>query len=95
MAKQPSATQEHESHPNYVMIGIVLGIVTVAEVAITLFAIPPAIMDTTLVLFAVVKALFVVGWYMHLKFDNRIYTILFTTGILFTLLLASTFMLLF
>lgn len=95
MAKQPSTLQEHESHPNYVMIGIVLGIITVAEVAITLFALPPALMDSALILFAVAKALFVVGWYMHLKFDNRIYTIVFTTGILFTLLLASTFMLLF
>lgn len=97
MAEQPSTTQEHEheSHPNYVMIGVILAVVTVAEVAITWFALPPAVMDTALILFAVAKALFVVGWYMHLKFDSRIYTIVFMTGILFTLLLATTFMLLF
>lgn len=91
----PTQEQEHESHPNYIMIGVVLAIVTLLEVGITYVALPRTMMDLALIGFAVVKAVFVVAYYMHLKFDSRIYTILFTTGILFTLLLASTFMLLF
>jgi len=48
-----------------------------------------------LLAFAFAKALFVVGYYMHLKFDSRIFTVMFSIGILFALLLSTTFMLLF
>lgn len=95
MTEYQQTTEEHEPHPNYVLIGIVLGIITVLEVGITMVAVPRSLMNLTLIGFAIVKALFVVGYYMHLKFDSVIYTILFTTGILFTLLLSTTFYLLF
>lgn len=102
MAGQTPTLHEHEGpHPNYWFVGIVLSVLTVLELAVTsnyatrLLNLPDIATNTALLFFAVAKALFVVGYYMHLKFDSRVYSTLFVTGILFALLLATTFMLLF
>ncbi|RME13313.1 MAG: hypothetical protein D6802_01885 [Ardenticatenia bacterium] len=102
MAKHSAAkTEKHEAHPNYWLIGIVLAVLTVLELTvtsnwfITTFNLSQALTDFLLLVFAVAKALFVVGYYMHLKFDSRIFTVMFSIGILFALLLSTTFMLLF
>ncbi len=96
-----AAATTHGAHPNYWLIGIVLSVLTVLELAVTssyvieLLNLSELVTNVALIAFALAKAAFVVGYYMHLKFDSRVYTTMFATGILFALLLASTFMLLF
>ena len=102
MAEHTPTAERHEgTHPNYWLIGIVLTVLTVLELAVTsnyviqLLNLPNIATNTALLAFALAKGGFVVGYYMHLKFDSRVYTTMFATGILFALLLVSTFMLLF
>lgn len=90
MAHQPPAidhqphTREH-SHPQpleYVKIAVILCVLTAVEVAV--YYIPAlfnAIVPILLVLSAV-KFSLVVLWFMHLKFDSRLFSSIFLGGLL-------------
>lgn len=75
---------EH-AHPGareYIVIAIILTVITAVEVAV--FYIPsmkPMLVPVLLTLSAV-KFSLVVAFYMHLKFDARLFTWLFVIGIL-------------
>ncbi len=90
-----SATDTQESHGtshahptprDYVNIAIVLAVLTALEVSTYFFdfgrvAIP------LLVVLMIVKFLYVAGWFMHLKFDTKLYSTLMYTGLAFALVL--------
>lgn len=82
-AEQHSVDHEH-AHPGvmvYVQIAIILAIITSAEVAIYYIdAMEPYLVYTLLALSAV-KFLIVVGYFMHLKFDNRLFAGFFFFGL--------------
>ena len=73
-----------DGHPDaaeYIKVGLILGVITAIEVAIYYV---DALGDTLLpMLLALSAAKFVLVmlWFMHLRFDNRLLTILFTTGL--------------
>jgi cytochrome c oxidase subunit IV len=68
---------EHPGPRKYVMIGIVLAILTAAEVAAYYIeALAPVLIPILLILSAA-KFILVVQFYMHLKFDSRIFTSVF------------------
>jgi cytochrome c oxidase subunit IV len=70
-------THEHPGPRKYVMIGIVLSILTAAEVAAYYIdALSPVLVPILLVLSAA-KFILVVQFYMHLKFDSKIFTSVF------------------
>lgn len=77
------AAVEH-AHPGprtYTLIGLVLAIITLAEVyAYTQEAIRPILVPILLVLSAS-KFILVVGFYMHLKFDHPLLTGVFGFGL--------------
>ena len=79
-----SGAHEEHSHPTwkfYVLIGVILTVITAAEVAV--FYIPalrPVLIPLLLVLSGTKFAL-VVMFFMHLKFDNPIFGRLFVGGI--------------
>jgi cytochrome c oxidase subunit IV len=82
----PSQHQgEEHAHPGakeYLAIAVVLLVITAIEVAV--FYIPemkPVLVPTLLTLSAVKFGL-VVLWYMHLKFDHRLFSWLFVVGLL-------------
>ncbi|MCC6629726.1 MAG: cytochrome C oxidase subunit IV family protein [Chloroflexi bacterium] len=86
----PAAHTEagHEHHPGpavYVMIGVILLILTVIEVGAyyveALRAIPFGLV-TVLLTLMVIKFVLVVLFFMHLKFDNRLFAGLFTVPLL-------------
>lgn len=84
----PEATEAHgelASHPGprtYVLVAIVLAIATGLEVGLYyLPGIPNGVMVTLLLFFAVVKFSLVALWFMHLRFDSRLFRRLFVTGI--------------
>ncbi|MCI0855075.1 MAG: cytochrome C oxidase subunit IV family protein [Chloroflexi bacterium] len=74
-----------DGHPDaaeYVKIGLLLSAITAVEVAIYYVeALGDTLLPILLVLSAV-KFVTVALWFMHLRFDNRLLSILFTTGLI-------------
>jgi cytochrome c oxidase subunit 4 len=89
-------TVEHEglpaediAHPGprqYVMVGVVLAVLTILEVALFYVTFLPdgAVIASLLILMAL-KFSLVALWFMHLKFDSPIYKRLFVTGLVLAL----------
>jgi len=81
-------TQEH-SHPspNYLGVFIALAVLTVMELGVTARAvhdIVPAMVDfqiPLLILLALAKAALIVLFYMHLKYDSKLFSATFLLGI--------------
>ena len=78
-AHAPTLPTEH-AHPGaaeYIRIAVILGIITVAEVAVYYVqALRPVILPLLLVLSAT-KFAMVIMFYMHLKFDHPLFSGLF------------------
>lgn len=84
-----SPTVAHEAHaqPNYVAVYIALAVLTVMELGVALLPIPKAGQVLVLLTFAFSKLALVVMYYMHLKFDTRVYAIIFAVPVFFALLI--------
>ena len=80
LSEQPhSIESEHPSASGYLKVALILGIITALEVAVyyILTAEMESLLPPTLILLSAVKFGMVVAFYMHLKFDNRLFTGLF------------------
>jgi cytochrome c oxidase subunit 4 len=75
----------HPSPAEYVRIALILGAITGAEVAVYYLDSVKAILIPLLFIFAAIKFTLVAMWFMHLKFDNKLYARFFLSGILFAL----------
>ena len=74
---------EHHPRPRqYVTIAAVLAVITAAEVAIYYIEAIEGLLVPFLILFAFLKFFLVVSWFMHLRFDSRLFLRLFVTGLL-------------
>ncbi len=67
-------------HPNYVGIAVFLFVVTALEVAIAVVSLPDGLATVTLFVLMFLKAAGVAGYYMHLRFDSRVFTYLVLGG---------------
>ncbi len=79
-----SQEEEEHSHPSdgqYIRIAIILTIITVIEVAIYYIEGVRDILVPALIILSVSKFVAVVGYFMHLKFDDRRLTYMFVTGL--------------
>jgi cytochrome c oxidase subunit 4 len=76
---------ELATHPGpavYVKVAIVLAIATALEVGLYYIeALPSSVLVALLLFFAVIKFSLVALWFMHLRFDSRLFRRLFVTGI--------------
>lgn len=70
----------HPSDKQYVMIGLILGVLTLIEVGLYYVDIG-SLNNTTLILLAIAKFFIVAAFFMHLRFDRPILRRLFITGI--------------
>jgi cytochrome c oxidase subunit 4 len=83
----PSAVAEEPElalHPGpreYVRVAILLAIATAFEVGLYYLNLPHALLVALLLFFAVIKFSLVVLWFMHLRFDNRIFRRMFVLGL--------------
>ena len=85
----------HASVGFYWMIGGVLAVITALEVAVFYIeALSPALVPVLLVLSAVKFAL-VVMFFMHLRFDSRIYTGLLMAGLVLAALMVTALVILY
>ena len=91
MAQAPEVGEEYElgHHPSprqYINIGIILAVVTAAEVAISYIDAVGDFLVPMLIVMAVIKFVLVASWFMHLRFDSRMFRRLFVTGIILALI---------
>ena len=70
----------HPSDAKYFQIAIILGVLTALEVATYYVDIGPALIPTLMVMM-VVKFFMVAAWFMHLRFDNSLFTKFFVSGL--------------
>ena len=84
---------EHPTPKRYVQIAIVLGILTAIEIAlyytediVGVFTYP------ILIILAVGKFIIVVGWFMHLRFENKMVNRFFAGGMILALFLFAIVM---
>jgi cytochrome c oxidase subunit 4 len=82
---EPGEEEELLHHPtprNYVTIAVVLAAITAGEVAIYYIESARAVLVPTLIVFAFLKFSLVVLWFMHLRFDSRLFGRLFIAGLI-------------
>jgi cytochrome c oxidase subunit 4 len=70
----------HPDESEYVRIGLILAVITAVEVVIYYFDIPRNLFILILVALSAAKFTLVVMFFMHLKFDSRLFTTAFVTG---------------
>jgi cytochrome c oxidase subunit 4 len=82
-----TATETHEdahehgmSDAGYIKIAIILALITALEVSTYYVDFGPLFMPS-LIIMMVVKFVMVVSYFMHLKFDSKIFSFLFYTGL--------------
>ena len=81
--------QEHHDHGlsdvGYIKIAVILAILTAIEVATYFFDFGVVEVPSLLILM-VVKFQIVVAYFMHLKFDSKVFSYLFVTGLILAVL---------
>ena len=78
--KEEDEHHEHPSDGKYMQIALVLAIITAAEVATYFVHIGDALIPTLMVMM-VVKFWIVAAWFMHFRFDSKMFTRFFVAGI--------------
>lgn len=92
--RSEEVAHEHPSWQTYAKIAALLTVITAVEVATYYIDVGELIVYILLILSAL-KFGIVVGYYMHLKFDNRLYTYMFTFGLTTALGIVVAFLALF
>ena len=82
---------EHKN-PNYLAVFIALAVLTAAELGVTYL---PVERIYFLIPLALAKAVLVILYFMHLKFDQKIFGIVFLMGVLMAMSLIISFAFLF
>ena len=82
-----TTTETHEdahehgmSDAGYIKIAVILALITALEVSTYYVDFGPLFMPSLLIMM-VVKFVMVVSYFMHLKFDSKIFSFLFYTGL--------------
>lgn len=74
-------TPHHPSDREYIKIAVILTIITAVEVAIYYVEGIRSVLVPVLIILSVAKFAAVVGFFMHLKFDDRRFLLVFATGL--------------
>lgn len=86
MTAETLAVETDEPHRHgatdrqYVVIALILGLITAAEVAASYIDIGPIFIPALLIMM-VAKFIIVVSYFMHLKFDHRLFSWAFYAGL--------------
>ncbi len=92
--EEPELTH-HPEPRQYVIVAVVLAVATAFEVAIYYTSIPHPLLVAFLMLAAVFKFSLVALWFMHLRFDSRIFRRMFVAGLILALSVYSIVLLTF
>jgi cytochrome c oxidase subunit 4 len=77
---------EHPGEAQYVRIAVILALITGLEVAVYYIKGLKSVIVPILVVLAVTKFTMVALFFMHLKFDSRLFRRLFVTGIILAII---------
>jgi cytochrome c oxidase subunit 4 len=77
--------EEHGSEQTYVRIAIILAIITALEVFIYYLPSFRPLLVPALIILSLGKFAAVVGYFMHLKYDSRIFRYMFVAGLVLSL----------
>ena len=94
----PGSAEDLAHHPGpkaYVGVAVVLAIITALEVAIYYVPALSSWLVPLLLAFSAIKFFLVVMWFMHLRFDSRIFRRLFVTGLVLAALVFTVVLLTF
>ena len=81
--EHPQAHEEHHPGPRlYVTIGVILAVITAIEVAAFYLDITAWLLAILLLAMSGVKFVLVVGYFMHLRFDDRRFLALFAVPLI-------------
>lgn len=86
------------NHPGagfYVLIAVILTIITAVEVAVFYIPALKNLLGLILIVLSAAKFIMVVMFYMHLKFDSRIFTMVFLAPLVLAILVIISLILLF
>ncbi len=78
---QVAGGHDHPGDGLYIRVAVILAIVTLVEVAIYYIPAVAGILVPTLIILSIGKFVAVVAYFMHLKFDNKIFRWLFVAGL--------------
>ena len=84
------AHDDHAGHPSlnaYVRIAIMLGIITAIEVAIYYIPALEGVLVPLLIALSAIKFVVVVGYFMHLKFDDKLLTGIFGAALIISIIM--------
>jgi cytochrome c oxidase subunit 4 len=81
--------QGHPQPRQYVTIAIILAVITAIEVTVYYITAVKDLLVPMLLIMSVVKFLLVVLWFMHLRFDSRIFRRFFLIGVVLALIVFS------
>lgn len=79
------AHEEHPSNSVYIRIAVILSVITIVEVVIYYIPALRGVLVPALIALSLAKFMMVVGFFMHLKFDSRLFRYMFTAGMILTL----------
>ena len=71
----------HPGSGEYIRIALILGVITAIEVAIYYFDLNKATLIGSLIILSAAKFALVAAFFMHLKFDSRVFTTFFAGGL--------------
>ena len=77
--------EAHASNRTYVQIALILAAITLVEVIIYYVPTIRPLLVPALIILSLAKFVMVVGFFMHLKYDHRIYRFMFAAGLAITL----------
>ena len=87
--------EEHPTPRTYLRVAVILTIITAIEVAVYYIPQLEDLLVYILVTLSAVKFAIVVGYYMHLKFDNKLFRNIFVFALMVALSVVVSFMVLF
>jgi cytochrome c oxidase subunit 4 len=84
----------HPGEKQYIQIALILAVITAVEVAFSYWEAVEGILAPSLIAMSIVKFVMVVAFFMHLRFDSRLFRRLFIAGMglaifCFTVLLST------
>ena len=98
MAMNHTAPTKERAHPTparYAAIALILAVITVVEVAIVYMEFLRPVLIPLLLVLSATKFAMVAMFFMHLRFDDRLFSILFVGGLLLASLVIMALMALF
>jgi len=94
MENTHSSDANHLSVKQYLKIGLLLTVITIVELIASYIELGALLVPILLILSAI-KFVIVVAFFMHLRFDNRVFTIVFFAGFVLAVVIAIILLLVF